>query len=411
MKYQLLTTLVAITFCLSLAAEDWQSPQLKTFSSSQQECAVYLLLPNETAQRCVSNGYPDEWPCRKLINCILVQFHAFDELTGIKDHVITNFFDPSGAPSDYVSRTQECLRTTVPNHCQGQPFERAYRSFQCYYRNYGSLLTDTVRFIPYEQVDRIQHLKEAFSIANTSCKAIKDFSEGHGFNVEEISDPLYVLAVRTGFYDHAHGPYTDRLYTQFGSPNLLSEATRQCITRVSQQYSTEPILVTQLFFQCVEEDISTEALFTETARQILATTNSYCNVCEPVSPVTSTTEMMTTTTSATVTSTTGMPSTTTTTVTPSTTTTVTPTTTTTSTPTTTTTATTTVTPTTTTTATPITTTTSTPSTTTTVTSTTTTTATPITTTTTTAMPTTTTTTVTPTTTTTTTKSPYPYPSM
>ncbi|EAT48659.1 AAEL000319-PA [Aedes aegypti] len=273
MSYQLLTPLVTFIMASSLAAEDWKSPELKSFSSAQQECAVYLLLSNQTVQRYVKNGYPDEFSCR----------------------------------NDSVSRTQECLRTTVPKHCEGQPFERAYRSFQCYYRNYGNLLKDTVRFIPYEQVDRVQHLKESFSIANTSCAALKDFCEGHGFNVAELAEALYVLGVRTGFYDPQHGPYIDRLYTQFGSPNLLSEATRQCVNRVSQQYSTEPVLITQLFLQCVEDDISTEALFTETAKEILASNQSFCNVCETLtSSVSSSTTEMVTTTTATI-STSGAP--------------------------------------------------------------------------------------------------------
>lgn len=307
MSYQLLIPLVTFIMASSLAAEDWKSPELKSFSSAQQECAVYLLLSNQTVQRYVKNGYPDEFSCRKLINCIFVQIHAFDEITGIKDHVITNFFEPPVTDSDSVSRTQECLRTTVPKHCEGQPFERAYRSFQCYYRNYGNLLKDTVRFIPYEQVDRVQHLKESFSIANTSCAALKDFSEGHGFNVAELAEALYVLGVRTGFYDPQHGSYIDRLYTQFGSPNLLSEATRQCVNRVSKQYSMEPVLITQLFLQCVEDDISTEALFTETAKEILASTQSFCNVCETLtSSVSSSTTEMVTTSTATI-STSGAP--------------------------------------------------------------------------------------------------------
>ncbi|EAT48658.1 AAEL000377-PA [Aedes aegypti] len=277
---QLLITLTTVNILTTSAVEDWRSPQLKSFSSAQQDCAVYLLLSNETVQQYVKSGYPDEFSSRKLINCILVQIHAFDELTGIKDHVLTNFFDQPGSCSEYVGRTQECLRTSVPKHCEGQPFEHAYRSFQCYYRNYGSLLMDTVRFIPYEQVDRIKHLTESFSIVNTSCKALRELSVGQGFIVENIADPMYTLAVRSGFYDREHGLYLDRLYTQFGKPALLSDATRQCLVRVSQQYQTEPLRLTQLVLQCVESEISTQSLFTETARQVLASNSSYCNVCE-----------------------------------------------------------------------------------------------------------------------------------
>ncbi|EAT48657.1 AAEL000344-PA [Aedes aegypti] len=285
MNHQLFITLAILSIITSLAAQDWNSPQLKSFSSAQQECAVYLLLSNETVQQCEVNGYPDDFNCRKLVNCILVQIYAYDERIGIRDNVITNFFEPPKSCSDYVSRTQECLQTTVPKQCGGQPFERAYLSFQCYYRNYGVLLKDAVRFLPYDPSSpkySVKQIVESFSIANTSCKAIRNLSEGRGFTVENVADALYAFGIRNGFYDLQHGLYVDRLYTQVGVPNLLSEATRQCLACVSQQYNTEPLRITQLVLQCVEKDIATQLWFTQTAQAILASNNSYCNVCEPL---------------------------------------------------------------------------------------------------------------------------------
>nr|XP_019543763.2 uncharacterized protein LOC109414409 [Aedes albopictus] len=286
MNYLLLITLIALSITITFAVEDWNSPQLKSFSAAQQECAVYLLLSNETVQRYADNGYPDEFHSRKLINCILYQLHAFDEVTGVRDHVISSFFLSPGGCSEHIKRTQECLNSTVPERCcEETPFERTYRTFQCYYRHYGSLLTDVVRFLPYEPARAMYRIKLVFdslSMVNTSCKALREFSVKQGFIVENISHALYTLGLRSGFYDLEHGLYVDRLYAQFGKLSLLSETTRQCLVRVSQQYNTEPLRVTQLVLQCVEQDISTQGWLTVAAQQILASSSSYCNVCEPL---------------------------------------------------------------------------------------------------------------------------------
>nr|XP_019931895.2 general odorant-binding protein 45-like [Aedes albopictus] len=260
---------VILSIICKVNAEDYEAPRLKTLATIEQECVGYLLLSNETLQKYIATSFPEDAVVQKLVHCFLVNMNAWDDETGVKDYVIRNYFKPADTDTVYESRTQDCLRVKLANLDRCAVFDRAYRSFMCYYQNYGNIVQEA-QFVPWYQVEREKHLREVFLIEGVTRAQLEEFQKSDALKAKEYPILYYIDVVRTAFYDPAAGHNLGRLYTQFGNPGLLADDTRRCLDTVSQQYREEPARAYQGFDQCLRSYMTTEKLFQTVVAQVLA---------------------------------------------------------------------------------------------------------------------------------------------
>lgn len=269
MNFSSILLLVAVALPALVIAEHWQSPFLKTFLAAQQECTTYLRLTNETLDRYVKSGYPDEESTRKLVHCILVNVNAWDDAEGIKDYVIKNFFNPCPADSQNEQRAQQCLRETVSPLTRRDQLKRAHRSFLCYYRNYGNIVPQA-QFVPYSKVTRKEHIKESIAIENIPRSSLEQYAKGNILDVPDFAEVIFTYTVRTGYYEPDNGMNIGRLFTQFGIPELLCEKTKCCEANVRKQFCDEPARILQTFKQCYASILPTSGEVQEVAQELIA---------------------------------------------------------------------------------------------------------------------------------------------
>ncbi|XP_055644103.1 general odorant-binding protein 45-like [Toxorhynchites rutilus septentrionalis] len=272
-----LLVLPAFTFALTA---HWLEPNTESIYTVQQECADYLRLTDEAVQQLTGFGYADTPGVRELTHCILVALNAWGDDNLPKTHVIKNFFLPAESDSCYENRTQECLDKSVKSLSPHDILGRAYHSFRCYYYHYGHIVEEE-QFVPFRDFTLHQFIAESFAIENISKDELQKISDGDFFDVKKFPNIVFTYAVRAGFYDPESGPIIDRIYTQFGLPEIVSENTRNCVCAVRQQHFGEPTRTYELFKQCFANILPTPDLLRSVAQGLLESSPSEatCNVC------------------------------------------------------------------------------------------------------------------------------------
>ncbi|KAL9707363.1 hypothetical protein quinque_010881 [Culex quinquefasciatus] len=190
MKIQHTITTVALMLPTLTLAAFWESPFSKSLGEAQQECAEYQGLSNETVEHYARNGYPDNSCVRELVHCIVFTVNAWNEVSGIQDHVISQFFNPAPSDSSYQDRTKDCLRESVdclPKHDQAG---RAYNSFLCYYRNYGNVVQER-KYVPYFDVIRERYYKDSFVVKSVPLNTAKQITLKDEVDSEQPDDSIW----------------------------------------------------------------------------------------------------------------------------------------------------------------------------------------------------------------------------
>ncbi|EDS40536.1 conserved hypothetical protein [Culex quinquefasciatus] len=268
MKVLSTSMVVALVLPALTLAVHWEDPFIKSFADAQKECVGYLRLTDETLERYIKSGYPDEHSTRKLIHCILVNLHAWDQVNGITDYVFSQFFDPAPSDSCNKNRTEECLYENVARIPLHEQLKRAHRSFLCYYRNFGNI-NEGNHFIPYSNATQKQHYKESFEIQDVTRTVLQQWADGDIVDTPQFSEVFFTFVTRTGFYNPDWGFDLDRVYVQTGNSAIITEETRSCEASVRKQYCEEPKRVAQTFKQCLKDNVPSLPLIQEAAKEIL----------------------------------------------------------------------------------------------------------------------------------------------
>lgn len=271
MKLQSAFATVALMLPTLTLAAFWESPFLKSIEEAQQECVTYQRLSNETVERYARSGYPDDSCARELVYCIVYTLNAWDFTNGIRDPVISQFFKPSHTDSKYEDRTKECLRETVdclPKHDQEG---RAYKSFLCYYRNYGNVVQER-KYVPYFDKTRELYYRDSLIVKSVPRNILHKFAAGDILCTEEFAEVYYTYVLGAGFYDPEVGINLERAYVQFENPELLSESTKCCEASVRRQYQEEPKRLAETFKQCLQHLLPSLETIKKVAKEFLAET-------------------------------------------------------------------------------------------------------------------------------------------
>ncbi|XP_065077643.1 general odorant-binding protein 69-like [Ochlerotatus camptorhynchus] len=235
----------------SLALKNLDEPRWKSFSDAELACANYLLITNETLQRYHSSGYPNERSVWKLMYCIFIELHAWNEnRQEVKDYVFSQFFIPSTTDCQYKQHTEECLDQNVKPLNTTDTLGRAYQTFQCYYQNYAGI-SDEVKWIPYHFSEIVQTDIDCMHIESLSPESLLDFCQGRVASNPDYPALAYCFFVRTGIYNKTTGMDLEKLYVQFGSKPLLHEHTKLCVAEVAEQYCKEPERIGHILLDCL----------------------------------------------------------------------------------------------------------------------------------------------------------------
>ncbi|XP_055542808.1 uncharacterized protein LOC129728395 [Wyeomyia smithii] len=202
----------------------------KSFQTAFYECAEYCRVPNCTVRRYIEQSYPPEEEVKKLIRCTLINLGALDDDNGVLQQVMRNYFVPRPDDTCYERRTRECLESIVYDDV----YTRAYESFKCYLRNYGTLISDD-EFVPNEHLELDQLALTSLIISNLPFDVLIQYCRGNIQDEKHFPDLLYVIMVRGGYYSPQNDWNLGNLYTQLGNDILLDPSTKKCIADVAKE--------------------------------------------------------------------------------------------------------------------------------------------------------------------------------
>ncbi|XP_039445515.1 uncharacterized protein LOC120425151 [Culex pipiens pallens] len=273
--------LFALAFCYLTAgvrSDLAQYTVYKGFPAAWQECGEYFEVPNCTLEQYREDSYPCEGAVKELIRCSLINLSAWNDTTGVRQHVIRNYFQPAAEDSCYENRTKECLKQIDSND---DVYNRAYESFRCYYRQYGNLIS-SAQFSPYESDELVQLTAYSFSVRHIPKCVLLQYAKGDILEEPHFPAVLLTWLLRGGYYSLQNGILLKTLYTQFGHPELLTEQTKQCTDAVVAQLCDESHATKayQIFKRCLHHIVPILELIQAVAKELVKECDRPCGHCQ-----------------------------------------------------------------------------------------------------------------------------------
>ncbi|XP_062552449.1 general odorant-binding protein 69-like [Armigeres subalbatus] len=254
----------------------------KSFDEAFLECGQYYEVKDCELKQYVAESYPNKPEVRRLVRCALLNLNSWNDDTGVVKHQVTNFFKPSQSDDCYLNRTLVCLNSVRERCAPKDVNTAAYESFVCYYRNYGNLVSEE-QFLRHDALEHTQVLDTVSGFLELSQETLVEFCKGNILKNDKFPAVLYQSSVRYGFYNvTGNGVQLERLYNQYGNPQLLAPETHQCVDKVAHEYCSadDVTIMYQTHVQCLDSLVPTVKLLQEFAK-----TQVYDpSVCDCTSP-------------------------------------------------------------------------------------------------------------------------------
>ncbi|XP_062541848.1 general odorant-binding protein 45-like [Armigeres subalbatus] len=221
-------SLFLAVLCTSSAELPTHYAAKKSFHTALQQCAEYLLIPENNLQHYINSSFPNDPSVQRLIRCSLMLLGCWDDSTGVRVHVIENFFQPDPKDCNHIRRARECVRKNTTDSV----FSPAYVTFQCYYQQFGHLKLYNEQFIPLRSYELMQLVETALEISNLPWFVPTQYVAGDILYEPHFPPVLLFIFLQGGFYGTETGFDLQRLYTQFGAEPLLTVGVRQCLAEI-----------------------------------------------------------------------------------------------------------------------------------------------------------------------------------
>uniref|UniRef100_A0A182W5V9 Uncharacterized protein n=1 Tax=Anopheles minimus TaxID=112268 RepID=A0A182W5V9_9DIPT len=222
----------------------------KSWHEAQDECALYHQVPTERLQRYLREGYPDEPEVHCLVLCVLENLRAWENGT-LHENVLANYFVPATEDCDNAKRTERCL-VHLPQECNGEPCVQAYRAFQCYFQNFGTL-TNCPEYVPSYYGEDVQECYDLFDMLEVSEETRRKLAGGCFPSGPESQCFFYAYLVRFGAWSNDE-PLLHNLYTQTNEDAFKKDnaETQVCLANLNKQACNKSKCehVTDVFLQC-----------------------------------------------------------------------------------------------------------------------------------------------------------------
>ncbi|XP_052873573.1 general odorant-binding protein 45-like [Anopheles cruzii] len=246
----MLLLLYAVQVCTGLRKQ--------SFDEAVLECAELLLIHPRKMESISGGILGNDDDTKSLIRCVGVSCRFWSDYTGLRRDIIERYFTPDASDTLYRNRTQACLKKlpvlSFPFNHRNQR-DLAYRSFLCYYHNYGNLKR-TRNFVP---MDSVRLLELARQCMNVLCIGVEDLVD---LTVAELDENRSVhcmvrcIGLQTGLYSDRYGVNIDLVYAQYGEG--YDEATFKanaysCVRNQSATSSDDPCRrAYNLLYKCFE---------------------------------------------------------------------------------------------------------------------------------------------------------------
>lgn len=242
----------------------------KSFPNALGECAEYLEIPETTLKQYVDDSYPDCAVVHKLIHCAMVNLCAWNDTTGIKEHVMEGFFAPHPNDTCFLKVTQNCIQESLLPLSPEAHNSRAYAVFKCYLRHYGDLVHEA-KFVPNEHLEFDQLIQDCFTLASIPRDELIQYSRGNIIDGASFPRGFLIGCVRLGYYSLQTGVNLGTFYAQFGNREILSQQTRECCERSAREHCDEDH-ATRLYYifrNCLVDIVPTLGLVQKYAKSLV----------------------------------------------------------------------------------------------------------------------------------------------
>uniref|UniRef100_A0A182RLX4 Odorant-binding protein n=1 Tax=Anopheles funestus TaxID=62324 RepID=A0A182RLX4_ANOFN len=254
----------------------------KSFLQSVHDCAEYLRVSKERLVQYLAYEFPPDDETKCLIYCVGTDLHWWDSACDLQVPAIMNFFQPVLGDRQYEKRTNECLERNVHSRNSSNNCCKAYDTFQCYFREFGNLVTYP-QYVPATQLQATQAALDCLTMLRVPVDLLKSYCKGDLPNVPETRCVYHCIDHRTGLYTSESGLHLSRFYVRDHLVNdlrYLSKDTKACRDRIrhsgcdvcSEVYNTHRDCLTG-----IGVDGYTSGIITEAARIALTKLGLCCD--------------------------------------------------------------------------------------------------------------------------------------
>lgn len=231
----LLTICVLALMPLEVLSNDTKGLTIeKSFLQSVHDCAEYLQVPKHRLVQYLAYEFPPDEETKCLIFCVGTDLRWWNNTCGLQVPAIMNYFQPVLGDRQYEKRTSECLERNVhtaelPNNCC-----QAYETFQCYFREFGNLVT-CPQYVPATKLQSTQAALDCLTVLRVPTDLLQCYSKGDLPDVPETRCLYHCIDHRTGLYTTESGIHLSRFYVRDLEVNdlrYLSKETKACRDRV-----------------------------------------------------------------------------------------------------------------------------------------------------------------------------------
>ncbi|KXJ77442.1 hypothetical protein RP20_CCG007451 [Aedes albopictus] len=238
---------LALSLCFVSAVEPPEAPRCtsnRSFYSALQECAEYYLIPESTLQQYINSSYPNDPSVHRLVRCSLVLLGSWDDATGILPHVMQSFFEADPNDHENIIRTRECIR----------------------HNNTDDVLNMIKRFVPFGSYELKQLIENAMVVAKVPWFVPAQYANNDILYEPHFPSVLFFVFVRAGFYNPGIAFDLQKLYTQFGTEELLKSDVEQCLESVMHTKKDHEAVVIKGYRECLTNIIPLLELVQEVAK-------------------------------------------------------------------------------------------------------------------------------------------------
>ncbi|KAL9705637.1 hypothetical protein quinque_009155 [Culex quinquefasciatus] len=200
----------------------------------------------------------------------MVNLCAWNDTTGIKEHVMESFFAPHPNDTCFLKVTQNCIQESLLPLSQEAHNSRAYAVFKCYLRHYGDLVHEA-KFVPNEHLEFDQLIQDCFTLANIPRDELVQYSRGNIIDGASFPRGFLIGCVRLGYYSLQTGVNLGTFYAQFGNREILSQQTRECCERSAREHcdGDHATRLYHIFRNCLVDIVPTLGLVQKYAKSLV----------------------------------------------------------------------------------------------------------------------------------------------
>uniref|UniRef100_A0A9I3FGM2 Odorant binding protein n=1 Tax=Anopheles epiroticus TaxID=199890 RepID=A0A9I3FGM2_9DIPT len=281
MKRLLLSVVLALVPLAALANDTKGLTIEKSFLQSVHDCVEYLQVPRHRLVQYLAYEFPPDEETKCLIYCVGTDLRWWNNTCGLQVPAIVNFFQPVLGDRQYEKRTSECLErnvlsATTPNNCC-----KAYETFQCYFREFGNIVT-CPQYVPPTKLQATQAALDCLNMLRIPTDLLQCYSKGDLPDVQETRCLYHCFDHRIGLYTFESGVHLSRLYVRdlaFHDLRYLSKETKACRDRVRASGCDVCSEVYNTHHDClagIGDDDYTSRIVVEAARIALANLGVCC---------------------------------------------------------------------------------------------------------------------------------------